>query len=207
MDISIYTRDISVDLISKIKNRFKEFHMDIDFHSGFKFDEKRDNGFLPIQLKVHKGYSTKYDEIDYEIISGFELFFTDYDYNEDLKNIREYANSAKRKSFFLRLFGQSKVLETMPISFVADAELDPLLQDCNKVLLLNFKSWNKSELRVSLFFAAILAELTNGVVYDPHNGRYLSGEQALNVFPLEIEEYEESFSREEFKVNKFEGWI
>jgi hypothetical protein len=73
--------------------------------------------------------------------------------------------------------------------------------------MLNLKSWNKSELRVSLFFAAILAELTDGVIYEPQSGRFLTGRQALNAFPLEIEDYEQSFTLEEFTVDKFEGWI
>ena len=45
------------------------------------------------------------------------------------------------------------------------------------------------------------------IIYDPQNGRYLSGQQALQTFPLEINDYEQSLSLDEFTVDKFEGWI
>jgi hypothetical protein len=207
MDINIYTKGFSADLIPKIKKRFADFHMEIEFHPEFKFDEQTDTGFLPIKLKVHKGYSKQYDNIEHEIMTGFELLFGDYDFEEELKNIQQQAAPTEKKSFLSKLFVGNKPATPTAISFVADNELDKLLKHCKKDILLNWKSWNKSELRVSLFFAAILAELTDGVIYDPQNGRYLSGQQALQTFPLEIEEYEQSLTSDEFTVDKFEGWI
>lgn len=207
MDINIYTKGFSADLIPKIKKRFRDFHMVIEFHPEFKFDEQTDTGFLPIKLKVHSGYSKQYKNIDHEIITGFELLFSDYDFEEELKNTQQQATPTERKSFFSKLFRGSKAAAPTVISFVADNELDKLLKDCKKNIMLNWKSRNKSELRVSLFFAAILAELTDGVIYDPENDRYLNGHKALQTFPLEIEEYEQSLTTEEFTVDKFEGWI
>ena len=64
MDLNIYTKDISFNLIPKIKERFKDFKMDVEFHPNFKFDEKNDIGFLPIKLNVETGHSKKYDKID-----------------------------------------------------------------------------------------------------------------------------------------------
>ncbi|MBP8114152.1 MAG: hypothetical protein KAY50_02285, partial [Chitinophagaceae bacterium] len=191
----------------KIKKRFADFHMDIEFHPEFKFDEQTDTGFLPIKLKVHSGHSRQYDNIDHEIMTGFELLFSDYDFEEELKNTQQQAIPTERKSFLSKLFGGSKAATPTAISFVADSELDKLLKDCKKDIMLNWKSWNKSELRISLFFAAILAELTDGIIYDPQNGRYLNGKQALQAFPFEIEEYEQSLTIDEFTVDKFEGWI
>jgi hypothetical protein len=207
MDINIYTKGFTADLIPKIKKRFADFHMDIEFHPEFKFDEQTDTGFLPIKLKVHTGHSKQYDNIDHEIMTGFELLFSDYNFEGELKNTQQQVASTEKKSFLSKLFGGSKAATPTTISYVADNELDKLLKDCKKDVMLNWKSWNKSELRISLFFAAILAELTDGVIYDPQNGRYLSGQQALQTFPLEIEEYEQSLSADEFTVDKFEGWI
>ena len=207
MDINVYTKEFSADLLPKIKKRFADFHMEIEFHPEFKFDEQTDTGFLPIKLKVHTGHSMQYDNIDHEIMTGFELLFSDYDFDEELKNTQQQAAPIESKSFLSKLFGGSKTATPTAISFVANNELDKLLKHCKKDIMLNWKSWNKSELRISLFFAAILAELTDGVIYNPQDGRYLSGQQALQTFPLEIEDYEQSLTTDEFTVDKFEGWI
>lgn len=209
MDITIYTKELSADLIPKIKERFSDFQMDIEFHPRFKFDEQA-KGFLPVKLKIRKGHSKQYDNIDFEIISGFEFFFSSYDFDEqleELRNIQQEDSKTETKSFLSRIFGVGKTTAQVPINFVANEELDKLLKNCKKTVTIHLKSWNKSELRVSLFFAAFLAELTSGVIYDPQNGRDLSAEQALQVFPLEINEYEESFTTQEFTVGKFEGWL
>lgn len=203
MDINIYTKELSAGLIPKIIKRFADFDMDIEFHPKFKFDEKADIGFLPIKLKLVLGKSKQYDNINHEILTGFELFFSSYDFEEELKFIQEPIQP--KTNLLSKLFGNKKTV-LFTENFVADEELDKLLKDCNKSLMLNWKSWNKSELRISLFFAAILAELTNGVIYDPQNGRYLSGKQALQIFPIEIEDYEQSIIEDEFTVVKFEGW-
>jgi hypothetical protein len=181
--------------------------MDIEFHPEFKFDEQTDTGFLPIKLKVHLGHSKQYDNIDYEIMTGFELLFSDYGFGEELKSTEQQAVPTENKSFLSNFFGGNKSATPSANSFVVDKELDKLLKHCKKDVMLNWKSWNKSELRMSLFFAAILAELTDGVVYDPQNGRYLNGQQALQTFILEIDDYEQSFSESEFTVDKFKGWI
>jgi len=203
MDLNIYTKGLSVDLIPKIKKRFADFHMDIEIHPVFKFDEHNDTGFLPIKLKVQPGYSKQYDNIDYEIITGFELLFSDYDFEEDLKSIQRQTMLGEKKSFLSKLFGGRKTVT----SIVADKDIDKLLKQCKKNVLLNWKPWNKSNLRISLFFAAFLAELTDGVIFDPQNGHYLDGHQALQIFPSEIDEYEQSFSTDEFEVEKFEAWL
>jgi len=207
MDINIYTKGFSAHLIPKIKKRFADFHMDIEFHPEFKFDEEKDSGFLPIKLKVHSGHSRQYDNIDHEIMTGFELLFSDYDFDEELKNAQQQAAPTESKSFLSKLFSGNKTATPTTVSFVASNEHDKQLQHCKKDVMLSWKSWNKSELRISLFFAAILAELTDGVIYDPQNGRYLSGQESLQTFPLEVDDYEQSLTGGEFTVDKFEGWI
>ena len=205
MDLNVYTKDLSIELIPRIKKRFKDFNMDVELHPNFKFDQKKDIGFLPIKLNVDLGHSKHYDKIDFEILTGFEIFFSNYDYEEELNENKEYETLSEKKSLFSKIFGKNKVLLSENF-FIADEEFDKLLKLCNKNVFLSCKSHNKSELRVSLLFAAFLAELTNGIVFDPQNGKYLNGIQALETFPSQIEEYENSFSEEEFTVNKFEDW-
>lgn len=206
MDISIYVKEFSSDLVSKIKNRFKDFHMDIEFHPDFRFDSKNDRGFCPIKLKMLGVHSKMYDEINYDMLSGFELFFAEFNYEEELNEAKEPIIPVRTRSFFSNLFRTKKTSQDPPIIFLADEQTDDKLKRCKMKIILNCKSRNKSELRVSLFFAAILAELTEGVVYDTYHGRYLSGKEALETFPIEIEEYEESFTKDKFTVYKFEGW-
>lgn len=99
MDLNIYTKDISFHLIAKIKQRFKDFKMDVEFHPNFKFDPKNDVGFLPIKLNLEAGHSEKQDTIDFEILTGFELFFNDYDYEEELNETMKYEILLEKNHF------------------------------------------------------------------------------------------------------------
>jgi hypothetical protein len=127
IDVNIYTKGFSVDLIPEIKKRFSDFQMYIEFHPEFKFDEQTDTGFLPIKLKVYPEHSKHYDNIDYEILTGFELFFSDYDFEEELKNIQPEAVQSENRSFLSRLFGSNNAALPTTISFVANEQLDKLL--------------------------------------------------------------------------------
>ena len=181
MDINVYTKELSPELIPKIQKGFRTFKWTLSFILNLYLTNRATQAFCQLNLKVRPGQSEKYNKIDFDIMTGFELLFSDYDYHQELEN--SHPKPAKHKSFLSKVFGNNKDV-TSSINFVADKELDKLLRDCNVDLTLNWKSWNKSELRISLFFAAILAELTDGVIYDPQNGRYLSGQQALAAFPL-----------------------
>ena len=205
MDINIYTKGLSVDLLPKIKKRFADFNMDIEFHPDFKFDEQTDTGFLSLKLKVHNGHSKHYDDFGSDVLTGFELLFSDFDYGQELKNSQPQKTTTEKKSFISKLFGTNNSA-TQQQTFIADQQLDKLLKLCNKDLMLSWIARDKSELRISLFFAAILADLTDGVVFDPQNGRYLSGQQALKTFPLEVADYEQSFTTDKFTLDKFVEW-
>lgn len=206
MNITIYTKELSADLIPAIKKRFADFQMKVDFHPAFKFDEQADAGFLPVRLQVLPGLSRQYNSIDHEIMSGFEIYFSNYDFAADLSTMQQQALQSEKKSFLSKLFNRSKTPIENENNFVAGKELDQLLKNCQKIIMINWKPWSKCDLRISLFFAAILAELANGVVYEPQSGRYLGAAEALQTFPLEIEDYEQSFTDQEFTVEKFEGW-
>ncbi len=206
MDINIYTGELSANLIPKIQKRFADLYMDIEFHPEFKFDDLEDIGFLPIKFKIHPGHSKQYDNISFDIMTGFELIISDYDFEQELKRVQTENKRNHAKTFLYKFLGIKKTFAPID-NFVVDNKFDKLLENCKKEVLLNLKSWNKSELRVSLYFAAILAELTEGVILDPQSGRYLNSQEALQIFPKEIEEYESSFAQEEFTVDKFEGWL
>jgi hypothetical protein len=205
MDLNIYTKGLSSDLLPKIKKRFADFSMNIEFHPEFKFDEQTDSGFCPIKLKLQSGHSELYDKFGDDILTGFEINFDNYNYAEELKEIQSESSNENKKSFLSNLFGNKNKTEIKDF-YIENKIIDNKLKRCNKNLILNWQSGNKSELRISLYFGAILAELTDGVIYDPQNGRYLTGQQAIAEFPSEIMEYEKSFSSENFTLHKFEKW-
>lgn len=207
MNISIYTKEFSAGLIQQIKSRFADYHMDIEFHPSFKLNEQTDQGFLPIKLNIQPGSLPRYNHIEYEILTGFELIFSDYNFEEEVKGMQQQAQLTTSRSFFSRLFGGSRRESVAEPDSFAGGEHIERLKNCRKYILLKWMSWNKTELRISLYFAAILAELTDGVIYDPQSGRYLNGQQALQLFPAEVEAYEQSFTAEAFTVDRFEGWL
>ncbi|PWU01916.1 MAG: hypothetical protein C5B52_06515 [Bacteroidetes bacterium] len=209
MDLNIYTQPLSSDLIPKIKKRFADYKMDVEFHPDFKFNEEADTGFLPIKLKVLQAKTRHYDLFESEVYTGFEIYFDKYNYQEDLKSLHQVSVITEKKSFLRKLFGPKKVsAESIkdPEVFVGDKQTDDILKHCTNDTLINWVPSHTSELRVSLFFAAFLAEQAGGIIYDPQNERYLTPRQALEIFPNEIEEFELSVSTEDFVLDRFEEW-
>lgn len=202
MDVNIYTANLSVDLIPKIKARFADFHMDVEFHPNFRFDEREDAGFLPIKLQMHKGRSKNYDDFGDAVLTGFELYINHFDYTQELNKLYPTTKDKTKGGAFSKIFGTAKLNS----KFLINEKLDGYLKMCDKNVLLNFKSWNKSELRVTLFFGAILAEITSGIIYDPQGGTYFRPEEALEIFSADIEAFEASFTPKEFNLVKFEKW-
>lgn len=200
MDLTVYTKNLKSDLLPSIVKRFNDYGITIEFHPEFKFNINNDNGFLPVKFKLNKGISKHYDQYDFYLLSGFEIYFSPYDYQEDLKSAQE--TTQLKTGFFSKLFKTNKP----KVEFIENEEIDNLLKSCNQYVNLHFSSRNKSELRISLLFATILIELTNGVIYDTYHGRFLNTFQALETIPIEILEYENSFSVQEFSVDRFEKW-
>lgn len=200
MDLAIYTKNLKKDLLLLIVKRFNDYGITIEFHPEFRFDIDNDSGFLPAKFRLNKGISSHYDQYEFFLLSGFEINFSPYDYQEDLKNAQE--NTQLKKGFFSKLF-KAKVTQ---VEFIQNEEIDNLLKSCNQYLNLRFSSRNKSELRISLLFATFLIEQTNGVIYDPYHDRFLDTKQALSTIPIEILEYEESFDLSEFTIDQFEKW-
>ena len=205
MELDIFTSGLSADLLPQMKKRFLDFSMEVEFHHDFKLDHEKDAGFCPIKLTVDKGHSTLYDHFGKSVLTGFELFFDVYNYSTTLKETQEGRLRNSKGSFLSKIFGKSG-LQSIAKETIVERRIDEGLQKCRHVLNLNWQLANKSELRVSLFFAAILAELTDGIVYDYNNERYHTGEAALLAFSHEVKEFEDSFGINDFSVVQFEKW-
>lgn len=204
LNLIIYTTDTAKSLIGKIEQRFLDYEMKLKFHPGFSFDKNTDTGFCPFRLEVLMDESGHYEHFQKPLMTGFEIYFEEYDYP-----IKEEKNVAEpKKSFLQKLFGsKSKTQAPTQVEYIANEEIDKYLKNCDEQITI---SWQTGpELRVSLFFASFLAELTKGVVLDPRCGDYFLPERALEVFPGEILDYEKSFSTADFasKMHEFEKWI
>ncbi len=186
MDLKIYTKNLTPNLISKIKKEFETNSMQVEFHPEFKFDEENDEGFCPIKLKIENGQSIYYDSFKYDVLTGFEIYFENYNYQEEF----EEKEKKNRSSFIKNLFksgNKSDCSET----YLVEKQIDKKVKNCDKKVTLNWQSQNKSELRISLLFGAILAKLTKGIVYDPQEGSYFTGENAQLNFKNRVKEYED----------------
>ena len=170
MDLFVYTKNLSSDLIPTLAKRFADYGMTVDFHPDFQFDEEIDKGFLPIKFNISNSYITSSNHSDQDPVSGFELYFDDYNYQQEVEELSD----ADEK-------------------YVASQELDNKLKTCNKTVSISFKAGDESEFTLSAFFATFLTELTDGIMYDPQTGKYYDGESALRFFPKSVDAYEEAW--------------
>ncbi|MEM6806200.1 MAG: hypothetical protein AAF696_32680 [Bacteroidota bacterium] len=206
LSLLIYTADTNESLVEKIEKRFLDYKMKVKFHPGFTFDKETNTGFCPFRLEVLKDELGHYEHFQKPLMTGFEIYFKDYAYEAPLKPIKE-AKSPK-KSFLKNLFGgkTKPQIQSKP-AYLVSKEIDEHLEACDEQIMI---SWQTGpELRVSLFFASFLAELTQGVVLDPRSDEYFLPERSLEVFPQEIVAYEQSFSRNDFtaKMQEFDTWL
>jgi len=80
------------------------------------------------------------------------------------------------------------------------------LKHCTKVAIVRMQAIPTSALRVGSYFAAFLAEQTDGVLYTPRSDRYIEGQQAVEQIKQEITTYETELPRHDWKVVPFTAW-
>jgi hypothetical protein len=54
LELKVYCRKVSKDMIPKIMKRLGEFDMVVSVHPDFKFDAEQDSGFLPFKFRLTK---------------------------------------------------------------------------------------------------------------------------------------------------------
>lgn len=78
-DLSVYTKkEIDKDDLQKIQSRFKDFDMDIEFHSNSLEGEA---GFFPIKMQVHNSGIPAYENAVF--LTGFEHHTSPFNFSED----------------------------------------------------------------------------------------------------------------------------
>jgi hypothetical protein len=185
---------VNKSLVPKVTQRLADLGMDCKFHPQFALDPENDAGLLPIRWKV-SGDDPAISYRGMNISTGFEIYIDDFDYNNQLSQLQR----TNKPGFFNKLLGKKQ--DTAPQSnYLANEAIDKELKRCSKMVTIAFSgSSPPSALRVGVCFAAVLAEITNGVLYDPQADEYARSKTEIeNIF--EIPEYDVAAE------SPFEGW-
>lgn len=193
LDIKVYCKQVSTDLVPKILKRLNDFDMAVQVHPDFKFDEEKDTGFVPFKFRL------KNPHLDIlkgkELKSGFELYIDDFDLNEEKENLKP------KLSFLDKLRGR-KQEETA----FAPPEVEKRLKDCKKAVSFVWHAGDSFELRFASLTSAILTELTNGVCCYPADDIWYDNKNIVDEAFKETSEYEKSLSEKEIEFHEFDEW-
>ena len=189
LDITVYAKQLSNDLIPKIQARLNDFEMTCEIHPEFSFIDQ--NGFLPFKFRLA---NPPFDILRNKILtSGFELF---------IDNFALAEAKSKRKAGLLNRLLQKK---PTALPLVTD-EIDGRLKDCKYAISFVWHAVDSFELRLASLTSAILTELTNGVCTYSHDILYINENLVENAWK-EIKEYETSLLKEnDLKFHEFEKW-
>ena len=120
LNLNVYCKKVSADLVPKIVKRLNDFDMVVEVHPDFKFDKETDSGFLPFKFRLKNPY---FDSLkDKDLKSGFELYIEDFDLQKTKDELKP------KQSFFDKLLGKKQP----DIAFAAP-EIEERLKDCNKI--------------------------------------------------------------------------
>jgi hypothetical protein len=193
VDLLVYVASVNDELSPKIINRLGDFGLECELPPGFSLLSH--DGFLPIRVKVTAPQAP--DNVRKQnLITGFECAVGDFDYNTELEELRKGQNPG----FFQKLLGIGNKVPASPSrNYIADEELDKVLKQCKQIVEIN--SHSNNELLISSCFAAVVAELANGIVYDPQNAEYMTAATAIAKIGDEVRSCEELTECEPFT-----GW-
>lgn len=193
LDLKVYCKNLSAELVPKIVKRLNDFDMVVEVHPDFKLDEDNDNGFVPFKFRLKKPY---FDRLkDKDLKSGFEIYIEDFDL------IKEKAELNPKLSFFDKLLGKKQA----QVEF-AKPEIEKRLKDCNKVATFVWHSGDTFELRFASMTSAILTELTNGICCYPADDIWYDNKNIVEEAHKEASEYEKSIKEKDFEFHEFDDW-
>ena len=189
LDITVYIKQLSDNLIPKIQARLNDFEMACEIHPEFSFTDQ--NGYLPFKFQLA---NPPFDILRNKILtSGFEIFIVNFDLAEE---------KSKRKAGLL-----NRLLQKRPTAqpLVTD-EIDGRLTGCQYAVSFVWHAVDSFELRFASLTSAILTELTNGVCTYSHDIWYINENLVENTWK-EVKEYETSLLKiEDLKFHEFENW-
>ncbi|WJS96480.1 hypothetical protein NYQ10_08455 [Flavobacterium johnsoniae] len=183
LDINVYVEDLSDSIIPEILKRLNDFDMKVKIHPDFSFQTQ--TGFLPFKFTLQ---NSKFDILkDKELLSGFELYIDDYNFEEEKKHHRF------KKNIFQKAFNKQ-------------TETEKRLSKCTKFLNFNWHLDNTFELRFALLTSAIITEITNGVRYYPVDDYWYENKNIVNQTFEDVKDFESSISHDRLRFHEFDGW-
>lgn len=193
-DISVYTKTIQADLVTKIAKRLNDFDMDVEINPDFKFDKKNDSEFVSFKFRLKKPYFDKLKDKDLK--SGFEIYIEEF-------NLQQAKEEMKSKlSFFDKLLGKKQ----LEIEF-APPEIEKRLKECENVVTFVANSNDNFELRFASLTSAILTEITNGVFcYRVADDIWFENKNIVNEVFKDVIEYEKTIEELHFNFYEFDEW-
>ena len=191
LNISVYTKTLSDDLIPKIVKRLNDYEMIVEVDPDFSFNDQ--TGFLPFKFRLTNPHLDILK--NKELSSGFELYIDDF----DLKKAKEELKP--KLSFFDKLFGKKQ----QEVAF-ASPDIEKRLIECQKVISFVWHSGDSFQLRFASLTSAILTELTDGVCTYPADDIWYDNKSITDEAFKEVKEYEQTLKEKDIEFQEFEKW-
>jgi hypothetical protein len=192
LEITVYTKQLSDDYIPKIIKRLNDFEMICETHPSFSFNDQ--TGFLPFKYRLtNPPFPILKDK---ELITGFELYISDFDLEQ------EKQKAKPKQNFIDKLLGKKQ-----PDQPLFTTDIDNRLKDCKKAISFVWHVADSFELRFASLTSAILTELTDGVCTYPADDIWYENENFTEKTWQEIKEYETTLLKErDLNFHEFKGW-
>ncbi|MES2108848.1 MAG: hypothetical protein V4577_08880 [Bacteroidota bacterium] len=191
LDLNVYCKELSDDLIPRIVKRLNQYEMVVEIHPDFSFETQ--TGFLPFKFRLTNPPVETLNETD--LISGFEVYISDFNLSSEKKALKP------KPGFFDKLFGK-----TTPDVPFAPPEIEKRLAECKKLVSFVWHVGDSFELRFASLTSAILTELTGGVCSYPADDIWYDNKNIVEEAFAEIKGYEKSLKEKDIKYHEFEGW-
>jgi len=192
IEIIVYTKQLSDDLIPKIVSRLNDFDMDCEVYPGFSFNEHI--GFLPFKFKFR---SPPFEILtNKELVSGFELCVDNFNFEQ------EKLRSQPKLGLIQRLTGRKH-----PSHSLFSVDIDKRIKHCVKKVSFTWQVADSFEVRFASIVSAILSELTDGVCSYPADGVWYENQNFAEKTWGEVRAYETNILTERtLKFHEFTNW-
>ncbi len=191
LEITVYAKELNDALIPLIQKRLNDFEMSCEIHPGFSFADQ--TGFLPFKFKLT---NPPFDILKTkELISGFELYIEDFDFETEKANVQHKPTLVER---WLKV-----KQEDVPL---VNETIDNRLKNCKKTATFIWHVADSFEVRFATLTSAILTELTNGVCTYTAENIWYENEGFVETTWQEVKDYENTLKERTLKFHEFEKW-
>jgi hypothetical protein len=168
MDINVYFPSaLTTESLPSVIHRLGELGLRCEFLEDFSF---QDTGYVPITLYLAIG-PKEYQEQCFE--TGFEIALSKFDY---AKEVHAVQHPPKQGLLNKWLVGDQ---QEPPRKFIATREIDKVLEQCRYELSINYSK----DILTPFAFAAVTAEVADGIVLECESGEYLKPQEAIQQIP------------------------